>query len=191
MYASRFELAIPLGMDRRLSSAKHITWDDVANRSVHSIFVQLHDKLTRDSVGIFPIQSCTKNDELVLKRSMITLKLAIALRAIVARAHAYHITEANEGLQVSRDELRAIVADDSRLSLRIKIVCSLSDCFEVDLFHHRADIPVYGHARVSIQDGIAKVERFPNIQLTTIDIPILVRLVGFVKTVPLLAGLVT
>jgi hypothetical protein len=50
MFASRFELAITLGMDRQLSTFKHVTWSDVANRTVQSLFVVLRDELGNDSL---------------------------------------------------------------------------------------------------------------------------------------------
>ena len=134
MFASRLELAITLGMDRLLSTFKHVTWGDVASRTEQSLFVVLHDRLGSDSHRIFQIQWCLKTNELVLKFPMITLKLAIALRAVVTRAHVCPTAEANKRLEVFRDKLKALVADDLRLRLRLKLLRSLNDRFDVDLF---------------------------------------------------------
>jgi hypothetical protein len=99
--------------------------------------------------------------------------------------------EANKRREVFRDKLKALVADDSRLRLRLKFLRALNDRFDVDLCHLRTDIPVNDPARVSIQDGGAKVERAASIQVRNIDMPMLVHLIGLVKTAPLLAGLLT
>lgn len=119
---------------------------------------------------------------------MITLKLAMALRVVGTRAHVCPTAEANKRREVFRDKLKALVADDSRLRLRIKLLRSLNDRFDVDLFHLRKDIPVNDPARVSIQDRGAKVERAASIQVRNIDMPMRVHLIGLVKTAPLLAG---
>lgn len=43
---------------------------------------------------------------------MPALDLAVALRVIGAGAHVRHAAQTNEALELARDELRAIVADD-------------------------------------------------------------------------------
>ena len=73
---------------------------------------------------------------------MITLKLAMAVREVGARAHVCPTGEANKRLEVFRDKLRAVVADGSRLRLRIKLLRSLNDRFDVNLYDVKADIPV-------------------------------------------------
>jgi hypothetical protein len=120
---------------------------------------------------------------------MITINLAIAMRAVGARAHVCGTAEANKRFEVFRDKLRGIVTDNSRLCLWIKLFRSLNDRSDIDLLQLRADIPVNDHARVSTQDGGANVEHSANIQVRNIDMPMLVRLIGLVKTAPLLAGL--
>jgi hypothetical protein len=62
MFASRLELAITLGMDRLLSTFKHVTWSDVANRTVQSLFVVLRDELGNDSLSHLP-DSMVSSDE--------------------------------------------------------------------------------------------------------------------------------
>ena len=100
-----------------------------------------------------------------------------------------HAAQTNERLEVLSDELGAIVADDSRPAIRVKLLRSLNNCFDVDLLHLRTNIPVNDHSRVPIEDRSTEVESTADVEMRNIDMPMLVSLLGLVETVPLLACL--
>ena len=67
MFASRFELEITVGMDRLLSAFEHVTWSDVDNRTVQSLFVVLHDERGSDTLAIFQLKWLLKTNAFMLE----------------------------------------------------------------------------------------------------------------------------
>jgi hypothetical protein len=125
----------------------------------------------------------------MLERAMITLQLANTLRVVWACPYMGHTAETNERPEVFCDELRAIVADDSRPRIRVIFLRSLNNGFDVVLLHLRADIPVNDHSRVPIEDRNTEVERTANVEVRNVDMPMLMSLIGLGETAPILACL--
>jgi len=60
-------------------------------------------------------------------------ELPVRLRVVPRRSHVGHAREADELLEVSRDELRAVVRDDPRTSLGVLLPRALNDALHVEL----------------------------------------------------------
>ena len=88
---------------------------------------------------------------ILLKDPARTFDLGIALRTIGAGFHVGHATEPNELLEVLRDELQAVLGDDSRAAHGELFPCSLQDHFHIGLFHTRAPSPVNEEPAAAIQ----------------------------------------
>ena len=86
-----------------------------------------------------------------------------------------HTANANEFLEVSGDELRAIVRDDSRPGLGELFACPLNDRFDLGFGHARADFPVRDVPAATVEQAAKIEERAANIDVRNIDVPVLVR----------------
>ena len=64
-----------------------------------------------------------------------------------------HPADADELFEVSRNELRAIVADDPGMNARVALTSPLDDRFDVSLFHHGADFPVHDRSAEAIEQA--------------------------------------
>jgi hypothetical protein len=80
--------------------------------------------------------------------------------------------DADELFEIAGNELRTVVADDSRLGMRIFFQAALED----DLFGHGlAQLPVNDCARAAIEQR-AEVEEGPgDVDIGDIDLPVFVR----------------
>ena len=100
-----------------------------------------------------------------------------------------HATEANERLEILRDELRSVVADDAwRFSGKL-FSRPLNDRFDVLLGHAFADLPGYDEAAIAVQKRAEVVKRAAQIEVSYINMPILVRREQLYETGPLFRGL--
>ena len=82
----------------------------------------------------------------------------------------------NEFLEVSGNELRSIVGDDARARIRVFLLGSLENDFDIGLRHVLAQIPVDHRAAEPIQHAAQIVERPAEIDIAHVDMPMLVRL---------------
>jgi hypothetical protein len=114
------------------------------------------------------------SNAITFNRPVITLHLAIALRTIRRGLHMRHTCNTNELFEVARDKLRAIVGNDSWLRVGIFLSRSLKNGFEIDLFHFLADFPVYNGTTTAVQDAAHEIKRTADVQVTDIDMPMLV-----------------
>ena len=64
-----------------------------------------------------------------------------------------HATEADKLLEVLRNELRAVVRDDPRPSIRVSLSCPLDDCLDVRLGHRLPDFPVHDKPAAAIKQA--------------------------------------
>lgn len=84
-----------------------------------------------------------------------------------------HSRDANELFEIARDELRPIICDDSRPCIGMLFSRSLKDGFNVEFLHFLADFPMYNRSTTSVQDAAHKVERTANVEVTDINMPVL------------------
>lgn len=111
-----------------------------------------------------------------LDRAVITLDFAVALRVVRRCFDMRHSGDPNEFFEVTRNELRPIVGDDPRLGIGELFPCPLKNHFDVDLFHLLANFPVNDAARATIEHAAHEVKRAPNVQVTDVNMPVIVGL---------------
>lgn len=93
-----------------------------------------------------------------------------------------HAADPNELLEVSREELWAVIRDDSRTGLGVVLASPLKDRFDLRLGHARADFPVGDEAAATVEQAAKGEERAANVDVRNIDVPVLVRLQRLLKT---------
>ena len=81
---------------------------------------------------------------------------------------------ANEFLEVLSDELRAIVADDSRLHARVLFSSSCNHQLDVLFCHRLAKFLMNDVATETIEYGYQEVERAANVDVADVHMPFLV-----------------
>ena len=87
-----------------------------------------------------------------------------------------HAAEADEFLEVPRDELGPVVGDDPRPGLGMLLLGALEDGFDVGLFHLLPDFPVDDQAAASVQYAAQVVEGATDVDIGDVYVPMLVRL---------------
>jgi hypothetical protein len=85
-----------------------------------------------------------------------------------------HSCDAYELFEVSGDELRAVIRDDSRSCIGVLFSASLDNRFDIDLLHFLADFPMDNRAGTAVQDAAHEVKSTAYIQIADIDVPMLV-----------------
>ena len=89
--------------------------------------------------------------------------------------HMYNIEYTNKLIAVSSNKLWTVVTDNLGRDIRIALACSLDDRLDVAFFHFRADFPVHDRSAITIEQAAKKEECSPNIDISNIDVPVLVR----------------
>src|SRR5947209_6702348 len=140
--ASGFELAVTLCPDGLLAPGEEVVRGDVADGAVQADAVVVLDEPSdyRPCLGQGGRRSRT--DGVALDGLMVTLELAVRLRVVGCGSDVGHASQADELLEVLRDELRAVVGDDARPSPGVKLAAALQDDLDVLLGHGLADVPV-------------------------------------------------
>ena len=100
-----------------------------------------------------------------------------------------HAADANELLEVARNELRAIVGDGTWKIPRTAFPTSLQNRLDVSLGHRLADLPMNKRAAVATEYAAQAVEAARNIQVADANIPVLVCCGWLVEACALLGGL--
>lgn len=136
-FSSRFELSITGFDDLFGSASKLVRWCHVVDRAVKpNVIVMLN--IIGNSLHRFFDRARTRwSNALVLQRTVPSLKLAVALRIVWTGSHVGEDT--HKHLEVLGDELRPVVADDSRFSSRRFFQRLLQNHFDIFLFHLLAD----------------------------------------------------
>ena len=86
-----------------------------------------------------------------------------------------HTANANELLEVSRNELGTVVTDDPGRDTWVALQCSLDDRFDITFFHFRAHLPVHDRSAATIEHAAKEKECPPNVDMSNVDVPVLVR----------------
>ena len=153
-----FETSVTFFPDGFLSSMEHVVWRDVSDGTVESSGVIVGDESVHAAFGVLQRQWREGTDTLALDGPVIAFDLAVALRVIGAGADMFHAAEADEVFEVSGDELRSVIGDDSGVCVGVFFTCCLEDDFDIHFFHFFTDIPMHNAAAVAIQHGRHKVE---------------------------------
>ena len=99
-----------------------------------------------------------------------------------------HAADADEFLEILGDELRAVVGDNARPGVGIGFAGALDDGFHVVFLHLFSDLPVDNEAAAAIEDAAEEVKGPGDVEVTDIDVPVLMRQQGLHKAGPLLGG---
>ena len=89
-----------------------------------------------------------------------------------------HARDANELLEVASNELRTIVGDDSRLHFRVLLLGSLQDHFDIGL----PQIPMHEETTEPIQNAAQVIEGAAQVDVGSVDMPVLMRLQRLLET---------
>ena len=100
-----------------------------------------------------------------------------------------HARDADELFEIPGDELRAIVGDDPRPSLWVLLLGGLENNLDIGLPHRLAQIPVHDGAAEAIQHTAQVVKRPRDVDITHVDMPMLMRLRRLLEAGPFLRGL--
>jgi hypothetical protein len=92
-----------------------------------------------------------------------------------AEVTEHHAADADEFLEVPRDELRAVVADDPGAGLGIVFLGALQDGFDVGLLHLLADFPMHDGAAAAVQGAAQVVKSAADVDVGNVHMPMLVR----------------
>ncbi len=87
-----------------------------------------------------------------------------------------HARDANELLEVASNELRAIVGDDSRPRLRVLLLGSLQNHFDISFSHGLTQIPMHEETTEPIQNAAQVIESAAQVDVGNVDMPVLMRL---------------
>ena len=139
-----------------MAVGKAIDWSDIANGAVKAHLVVMVDKGFGNALGIIKSQRCFRSDGLLLQRAVEAFDLAIALRIEWACADVRHPRDLHEVLEVIRDELRTVVADNPRFLAVKPLQAALHDRFDLPLLHRFAQFPMDDVATEAIKQRTQK-----------------------------------
>lgn len=114
-------------------------------------------------------------DAFALESFVPTFDLAVGLGVVRRRSHMGHACDANEFLEILGDELWSVVGDDAWSDAWKKFASSLEDDFDLGFLHCFADIVMNDESAATIEDAAHEVESSGDIEVTNIDMPMLVR----------------
>src|SRR5215469_16396213 len=121
-------------------------------------------------------QRCSQPNALAFQRLVPALNLAVRLRIVRGGSDVRHARDANELLEITSNELQAIVGDDSRLRFRVLLLGSLHDHFDISFSHGLTQIPMHEETTESIQNAAQVIEGAAQVDVGNVDMPMLVRL---------------
>src|SRR5262249_55623077 len=127
-------------------------------------------------------------DALLLEDAMPALDLAVALRVVRRGPRVRHAAEADELLEITGNELRAVVGDDPRRHAGEPLACPLDDLLDSGFDHGLPDLPVDREAAATIEQAAQVVEGAGDVQVRDIDMPVFVGAQGLQEALPLGGG---
>ncbi|SRR6266571_1540283 len=85
-----------------------------------------------------------------------------------------HSTDPDELLEVTGDELWAVVRDDPRPGVRVALARPLEDRLDVGFGHRLANLPMDEEPAAAIEQAAEVEERPGDVDVRDIDVPVLV-----------------
>ena len=162
-------------MNRLLATFQHVQWCNIAYGRVESLRIVVFHKAAYCSLCVLDRQWRRRTNALALDRPVIAFDLAIALRIEWACADVRHPGDLHEVLEVIRDELRTVVRDDPRTRPREPLTSLLQQNLDLLFSHLRRDVPRNNQPREAIDDGRHEYERAGDVDVSNINVPVLVR----------------
>jgi hypothetical protein len=93
-----------------------------------------------------------------------------------------HAHQPDVFLELTGDELRSIVRDDPGCGLRIALFGPLQNNLYFALTHLLSDLPVHDDPAEAIENTAQVVKRPADIQISNIDVPVLVGAIWIIKS---------
>ena len=188
-FAGLGQLAIAGLVNLLVAAIEFVLGRDVADGAVQADRVVVQDVIGHDAAGVIERQRGEHADAIALKRLVPAFDFAVALGIIGGGFDVGHAADADELLEVLGDELRSVVADDPRRGAGELFAGALDDGFHVAFLHFLADFPVDDEAAAAVEDGAEEVEGAGDVEVTDIDMPVLVGLEGLDKAGAFFGGL--
>src|SRR6266581_3471225 len=129
LLASCFESAIAFGEDLCFPSFQLVQWRNVTDRAVKPNRIVMGYPQAHDPLRILQRQRHSRTDALGLYGFVPSLDLPIRLRIVRRCFHMRHPADADEFLEVLRNELRSVVRYDPRPRLRELLSSPLENDF--------------------------------------------------------------
>src|SRR5579872_2054172 len=169
------DLVIAFGVDLLLAAFQHRFRCDITDRAVQSLLVINLNVLRDQTDGIIQGQGHAWPDTLAFDRAVPAFHFAVRLRIVRRRAHVGHPRDADEFLEVLRDELWAVVGNNPRTSCRELLLGPLQQDFDIRLAHGFPQAPIHDVAAGSVQNRAQVVERAMNVDMRDVDMPVFMR----------------
>ena len=177
-FAGLGEFAVALVKDLLVAAIEFVLGRDVADGTMQSNVVVMDDVIGHDPPGVIQRERHADADALALDGFVPAFDLAVGLGIVGGGFDVSHAGDADELFEVLGDELGAIVADDAWLGVGVCFAGALHNGFHVGFLHFLADFLVYDEAAAAIEEGAQKVKGPGDVEVTDIDVPVLVRLQG-------------
>src|SRR3989339_1397063 len=185
-FASRFQLPVPLGLNRLGAALQLVLRRHVTDGTVQTLFAVVRHKCAYGTLRLFQARRRLGTDALSLHGPVPPLQLPVRLRVVRARSHMRHAADLDELFAIPSDELRSVVRDNPRRSARELFLRPLQDQLDIHLLHRLPDLPVDHIPTESVQDPAQVVKGAADIDVTDVDVPVFVRLERLHKSGPLL-----
>ena len=137
------------------------------------MIVILHE-LGDESPRLLDRQRDVGPDAVPFERAVPPFDLAVGLRVVRTRSHMGHATEPDELLEVFRNELRTIVADDPGRLAGESFPGSLEDDLDVGLLHAFPQFPMNNEPAAAVEHADEVVKRPADVDVAHVDVPVVV-----------------
>ena len=81
----------------------------------------------------------------------------------------------DECLEISGDELWAIIRDNPRTCIGVLLPRTLHDGLDIGFCHRLSDLPMHDVSTVSVQQGAQIVEGAADVEIRNVDVPVAMR----------------
>ena len=169
-----FELLIACIMDLFGATGEEIGRCDVADGAVQSDGVVVSDVVGDDSFGVFEVEWRLGPDGFLFEAFVPAFDFPVRLGVVRGCSDMGHSGDSNELFEVSSDELRSVIGDDSGSRPRDKFAGLLQNDFDLRFGHRFSQIPMDNGAAASVEDGTEVIECPLQIDVGNVDMPMLV-----------------
>jgi len=143
---------------------------------VESFVVVVRDVFSHQAASFFKAERRLRPDAFTFDALMPPLNFAVRLRVVWRRFDVGHAAQSDELLEVFRDELRAVVGDNSRPGVRIFVLRPLDDYLHVSLRHSFSNVPVDDVPAASVENAAQVVKGGADVDVRHVDVPVFMRL---------------
>src|SRR5271166_3556076 len=185
----RRQLLPPRGPDGLRATSQLFRWRDVGDRAMQPHRVVVGHELGDQPPSVLQAQRGLNTYAPSFQGLEPSLDLAVALGIEWRCSDVSHATYADELLEVSGDELRAVVRDDPGPLAGILLPSPLDDRLHLGFLHGLADLPVDDDPAVAVEDAAQEEEGPADVEMGDIDVPVLMRPQGLLEALSLLGRL--